>query len=536
MSLILILCLNQCLVEAVQPVERSIGRLQISIDPRMELLSTIQLLSSYPMLDRDSPYCKEISTHFESFSSQEAVSLTNSLLQNYGFSYDAPITFMLHLSQPPELELQIKFSDYLLKRSGEGNNLEQYRKSIKEFAKTSNFEDFWNSKIFFYNQILDMTIDDMGGKDLVKIMEDYYNETKESYNITISPAFRGGYGPKIPDENGKEKIYACLSTTNVKNEIPYLNNSELTGYVLHEFGHSFVNPLTEKYANRVTSVNKLFEPIKDVMSRQAYGRWDFCVNEHIVRAIVIRLYELHIDSLTAKALLSDELSKRFIYIEPLLEKLKDFEKQRDEKNITFTDFYPELLNMLDSLQKIEYWKQVDMNYKGPIRGVASGSNLAIIYPSQDLDTEALKIIQDYASLVYNTYAKSEESVLLADTIALKTDLSEYGIIAIGTIESNLFLKKHAHSFPFKIENETIYADKEYTDKNIKLLTGVPNPHNPEKGMAIYTALSNRTILDIDNIFYSGIDYVLFLNLDTILNSGFYNKNGKWTFEIQETNQ
>ena len=535
MSLILILCLNQGLVKAVQPVERSIGRLQISIDSRMELLSTIQLLSSYPMLDRDSPYCKEISTYFKPFSSQEAVSLTNNLLQNHGFSYDAPITFMLHLSQPPELELQIKFSDYLLKRSGEGNNLEQYRKSIKEFAKTSNFEDFWKSKISFYNQILDMTIEDMGGKDLVKIMEDYYNETKGSYNITISPAFRGGYGPKIPDEDGKEKIYACLSTTNIKNEIPYINNSELTGYVLHEFGHSFVNPLTEKYANRVTSVDKLFEPIREVMSKQAYGRWDYCVNEHIVRAVVIRLYELHIDSLITKSLLSDELSRRFIYIEPLLEKLKDFEKQRDEKNITFTDFYPELLNMLDSLQKIEYWKQVDMNYKGPIRSVVSESKLAIIYPTQDLDTEALKIIQDYASLVYKTYAKSEEDVLLADTTALKTDLSEYGIIAIGTIESNLFLKKHAHSFPFKIENETIYADKEYTDKDIKLLTGLPNPHNTEKGMAIYTALSNRTIQDIDNIFYSGIDYVLFLNLDTILNLGFYNKNGKWTFEIKNSN-
>ena len=205
-GVILILCLTQGLAKAAQPIERSVGKLQISIDPRMELLATVQLLSNYPVINRDLSYSKEILTYFEPFSSQEAVLLTNSLLQNHGFSYDAPVTFMLYLSQPPELEPQIKFSDYLLKRSGEGNNLERYRKSIKEFVETSNFEVFWNSKTSYYNQILDMTIADMGGKDLVKTMEDYFNETKESYNIVISPAFRGGYGPRISDADGREKI------------------------------------------------------------------------------------------------------------------------------------------------------------------------------------------------------------------------------------------------------------------------------------------------------------------------------------------
>ena len=530
--LILLGSFNQVLVYAqhIQPVERTIGKLHISIDPRIELLYTIQLLSNYPFVNRDTPYSKEILSRFESFSSLEAVKLTDSLWEKHGFSHDAPFTFTLHLSKSSELEINIKFSDYLLKRSGEEDNLEQYRKSIKHFAEISKFEVFWNSKMSFYNQILDMTIANMNEVDLVKTLEEYYNETQDCYNIIIlSSHGGGGYGPKITGVDGKDNIFALLSTTDIKDEIPYLSGSELTAYVLHEFGHSFVNPLTEKQADRVTSVDKLFEPIKEAMSKQAYGRWDFCLNEHIVRAIVIRLYELHIDPIRSKAILSYELSRRFIYIEPLLEKLKDFEKQRDEKNITFTDFYPELLNMLDSLQKIEYWKQVDMNFKGPIRGVATESKLAVIYPTNDLDTEALKKTQDYALLVFNTYAKSEESILLADTTALKTDLSEYGIISIGTIESNLFLKHYAHSFPFKVENKTIYADKEYTDKDIKLLTCVHNPHNPGKGMAIYTALSNSAIQDIDNIFYSGADYFLFLNLETIINSGFYNKNKKWTF-------
>jgi len=529
-SFILILCLNQGCIKAMQPVERSVGRLHISIDPRIELLSTIQLLSNYPVVNRDLPYSKDVFTYFEGFSSLEAVTLTNNLLQNYGFSYDAPVTFMLYLSQPIELEPKVMFSDYLLRRSGEGNNLEQYRKSIKAFAETSNFKDFWNNKIPFYNQILDLTIADMGGKDLVKAMEDYFNETQESYTIVIAPAFRGGYGPKIPDVDGKEHIYACLSTTNMKDNIPYLSGDNLLYYVWHEFGHSFVNPLTEKYAEKVTSLNQLYEPIRNWMSMQAYGSWETCVNEHIIRAIHIRLMELHIGSQQSKALLESDLKNRFIYIEHLIEKLKEFENQRDKNKITFSQYYPELLNVLDSLQKMEYWKQVKTNFSGPLNAVSMETKLAIIFPTQDPDAEALKIVQDYTQMIFSRFFEPRGSILLADTTALQTDLSEFGIVAYGAIESNLFLKQHASTFPFKIENQTIYADKEYTDKDIKFISCIPNPYNSEKGMSIYTALSNRAIEGINNVFHGGEDYILFLNRETVINKGFYNKDDeKWTF-------
>jgi len=530
-SLILILCLNQGLVKAIQPVERSVGRLKISIDPRMELLSTIQLLSSnYPIINRDLPHSKDIINYFSSFSLQEAVTSTDSLLQKFGFAFDAPVSFMLHLSQPTELEPQIKFSDYLLGRSGRGDNLEKYRKAIKQFAETSNFEIFWNSKIPFYNQILDMTIADMLEKDLIKAMEDYFKETKESYNIIIAPAFRGGYAPRITDADGKVHIYACLSTNRLKDDIPYLSGDNILYYVWHEFGHSFVNPLSEKHSDKVASSSMLLEPIKNQMARQAYANWETVVNEHIIRAVHVRLIELHIDFQQSQKQLDNEKSNNFIYIEPLVDKLKDFERQSNENQITFSEFYPELLNVLDNLLKIEYWKQFDLSFQGPIRNVFVG-RLSFVYPTQDLDTEALKIAQNYVIQFFNNNLPLGAGILLADTTALKTDLSEYLIMAFGTIESNLFLKEYASSFPFKIENQIIYADKEYVDKDIKFVSCVPNPHNPNHGMMIATALSNRAIQDIINLnlLGGGDDYILFLNSGTVISRGVYKKNGKWTF-------
>jgi hypothetical protein len=532
LGVVLLLCLNQCIAigAPIQPIERSIGKLRISIDPRIELLAAIHSLSvNQDLSNRNSPYSKEIISFFEAFSSQEAVKLTESLQQKYGFSYDAPVAFMLHLSQPVELEEKNKFSDYILKRSGEGENLEQYRKSIKQFAEISNFETFWNSKIPFYNQILDKTLANMGEIDLVKAMEDYFNETQENYNVIITPAFYGGKGAFVSGLNGKETFYATLETTDMQENIPYTSGNNILFYVWHEYGHFFVNPLTEKYANRMSSQDKLYEPIKTAMLKQAYGSWETCVNEHIIRAINIRMVELYSNAQQSKTLLNRELDNRFIYIEPLIEKLKEFEKQRDESHITFSEFYPELLNVLDSLQKVEYWKQINVNFGGTLNAVLTEEKTVWIYPTQDLDTEGLKIAQDYALQIFNTFAKPRGGILLADTTALKTNLSEYGIIAYGTIESNLFLKQYASTFPFKIENQTIYADKEYKDKDIKFISCVPNPQNPEKGMSIYTALSNKNIQGINNVFHGPEDYVVFINRETVISKGFYKKNEKWTF-------
>ena len=541
LSVILLLYLNQFTINGatIKPIERKVGKLQISIDPRMEILSTIQLLSNYPQINRDAAYSQDIIKYFNRFSSQKAVILTDKLLQSedYAFSNDAPVAFILHLSQPSELNRQIKYSDYLLERSGRENDLEQYREAIKHFAEISDFEKFWNSKIPFYNKILDLTIAEIGEKNLIKVLDDYYNETQESYNIIISPSFKGNYSAKIPANNGKNNVYACLSTTNTKDNIPYLDLNNLRYYVWHEFGHSFVNPVVEKYADKLASSNKLFEPIKNNMSKQNYIDWETCVKEHIIRAIHIRLAELNVGSQSSKALLNNDIRRSFIYIEPLIEKLKEFENQRNKNNITFSKFYPELLNVLDSLQRIEYWKQErNTKFIGPINDVFIDiinvkwrDNLTVIYPTSDSDPEALKIAQDYSKEIFNSYFKPRGGVFMADTTALKTDLSKSGIVAYGTIESNLFLKKYASTFPFRVENKTIYTNKEYNNKNIKFITSVPNPLNPQKGMVIYTALSNKYIQGINDVYYGNEDYIMFMSRETVINRGYYKKDDKWTY-------
>ena len=520
---------NYLQAQTIEPVEQTVGKLHISVDPKMELLSTIQLLAKYQFINRKIDYSNEISSHFADFSKYEAVTLTDELLNNHGFAYDAPVNLMLYLSQIPELKQQSNYSDYLIKRAGGKKNLENYRVAISDFSKEANFKEFWDSQKEFYQQIIDLTVQEVGNQDLVKVIEDYFNETQNSYNIILSPSFHGGYGPRMPAENGKYDIYSCMTTTNEKNGIPYVNLEYLKYYVWHEFGHSFVNPLTEKYLKKIASSKKLFEPISQTMDKMAYGTWNHCVNEHIIRAINVRLYEQNIGEKEAKRLLNSELSQKFIYIEPIIEKLKEFEFQRDNKNITFSDFYPQFVLLFDSLVKVEYWKSVSIPFMGPINAVAEESKRAWIYPTNDEDIAALKIAQDYVSAIYNRFKKKDD-LLLADTAALNMSLSDYGITAYGTIESNLFLTKYKSSFPFKIEDNTLYADDEYDYKNLRFITCLPSPLNPERGMSIYTAFSNENIRGINSIFHGWQDYIICTDPETVLGQGYYNKTNEWKFE------
>jgi hypothetical protein len=94
------------------------------------------------------------------------------------------------------------------------------------------------------------------------------------------------------------------------------------------------------------------------MNQQACSSWKECINEHIVRAINIRIHQLNWDSTLWQKMLNEEKANQFIYIEPILNKLKEFETARDKSHIAFAEFYPQILDMFDSL-KTENQKGVE---------------------------------------------------------------------------------------------------------------------------------------------------------------------------------
>ena len=66
---------------------------------------------------------------------------------------------------------------------------------------------------------------------------------------------------------------------------------------------------------------ELDQPVED----HSYGTWESAVNEHIVRALTARHASSHISASAGAEELQRDKDKRFLYLDALIERLKQYE-------------------------------------------------------------------------------------------------------------------------------------------------------------------------------------------------------------------
>jgi hypothetical protein len=340
---------------SLEPISRNINGINMMIDPRIELLAAVQAIGGYDerfdlITNENFAYKNDMKTYFYSFSKHEAVKTFDSMSSG-SFCYDAPPTAMLYLSNPLNLTVKQDFSSYLKNRVGEVS-LNKFAGQLKNFAIDTKFDDFYNSRKDFYKKVIDKNAELMGNSRYIDNLEQYYGMKQNSYNIILSPMFHnGGYGPKVENKDGSYDVYSIQGPAGVKDNIPMFGNEGGFRYIaLHEFSHSFINDLTEKNKAEVTKYSKLYEPMKEKMTKQAYTTWESCVNEHIVRAVVLRLTYIHSGKEAYDKLMDFENGNGFSYVPSFAMRLEEYEKNRD-KYKSFNEFYPELIKVLEKLSE-----------------------------------------------------------------------------------------------------------------------------------------------------------------------------------------
>lgn len=339
--------------EDLKPVSHNINGINMMIDPRIELLAVVQAVGTYDeqydlITNEDFNYKKEIMKGFSKFSNHEAVKVFNNMSRE-NFSYDAPPTAMLYLSNPLSLKVNQDFTDYLKSRGGE-EKLNKFALEIRNFAIDTKFHEFFNKQKKFYNSVIEENAKVMGNTNYIDQLEQYYGMKQNSYNIILSPMFHsGGFGPRVKSENGEYDVYSIQGPSSVKDNIPIFGDEDGFRYIaLHEFSHSFINPLTEENIDEVNKYSELYKPISEKMNKQAYNSWENCAYEHIVRSVVARLIFIHSGSENYETIVAYEKDRGFLYIDELTKKLEEYEKNRDRYK-SFKDFFPELVKVFKEL-------------------------------------------------------------------------------------------------------------------------------------------------------------------------------------------
>jgi hypothetical protein len=519
--------------------------LRIFIDPRIELLAAVQLLSGYGerygLITRyDFPYKDDVIKYFSPYKNRSAVKLFEEMSAD-GFSYDAPPTVMLYLSEPPALDLQQPFTDYLKQRAGGEKKLDQLISSLRDFANETEFMAFFKANKKIYQQVVSSVQGKIGSIDYVQTLQDYYGMKQNSFNIILAPLFVGGFGPRIERPDGTYDIYNICGPLEAKKGLPIFGSTESLRHIAwHEFSHSFVNPTTEKFSKEVANYQSLYEPISERMKQQAYPDWQTCVNEHIVRAVTTRLAYREISKDAGDRALQNEKGRGFAYAEPLCKKLEQYENQRD-KYPTFVDFYSELIKTFKALAEDDLDNDFySIPFKGTINAVMlDRSAVVLIVPTNQKDKRIQNEIQSYVEEIKYKFFKN--SLILTDREALQKDLSNNSIVAYGTPDGNLFIAEHLAGMPVKIESDKIVADKIYKGTNLRFISAWPNPWNPDKGMVFYTAQQPEDIPNINSVFHGPTDYVIARGTQVLKSENYNKKNGTWSLNhvdeviVTETN-
>ncbi len=509
-------------------------RLNVVVDARLELLAVVQLLSNYGerlgLITRyDFPYKRDVVEYFSPYKNHRAVQLFAEMSKS-GFSFDAPPAAMLYLSDPPDLNAQLPFTDYLSRRAGGQKRLSQFVTCLRDFANQTKFMEFYKSHQGVYQQIVTNAWMKMESVDYIGTLESYYGMKHHSYNIILVPLFVGGYGHRVERADGACDIYDICGPMNIEDNLPVFGTAEsFRDLAWHEFGHSFIVPTMNKIHSDIAKYSSLYEPISDKMKKQAYANWEICVNEHLVRAVAARLAYHQIGKEAAEKTLIYERTRGFFYVEALCKQLEKYENERN-KYRTFADFSPELIDVFKELSEKKLGSEFySVPFTGTINAVVSDNKaVVLIVPTNENNKTIQDKIHAYITAIRDKFFK--DSPILTDKEALKKDLSGNSLVVYGTPAGNIWLSKHITELPVRIASDQITAETAYPGEHLRFISAWPNPQNPKKGIVLYTAQQAEDVMDINSVFHGPTDYVIAKGKE-ILKSADYNRQSQpWTFK------
>ena len=171
-----------------------------------------------------------------------------------------------------------------------------------------------------------------------------------AFNLIVAVGNGGSnYGPRLVHDDGREEFLALIGIWQCDSDGMPTFDAGFTPTVIHEFSHSFVNPLVYSHRDALEeSCTAIFAATADAMRSQAYGNWETLAYESLVRAVVVKHILDHVGADAAAKDLAEQEKSSFIVVEALVAALNDYAEHRDEYT-TLDDFFPRIVECFDSV-------------------------------------------------------------------------------------------------------------------------------------------------------------------------------------------
>jgi len=335
--------------QKLAPVTAICNRINVTIDPRIELMAIVQYLSEYRnnMTSIHILYRHAVERHFEDYSGHKAVKLYEDL-GPMGFANHVPAAFALSLTEEFDLDKSVQLPEELLLLGEE--KLQEFAAALKDFSAKSDFPDFFSSQREFYSQSVEEIVANIGEHDFISESQAYFGSKYDSYSIHPVILYRNGahYAVQL-DRGSRVDAYNIIPPVrrSGNTQMAYVDEGIFRSWQRHDYNLSYTKRVSESFRGDIMQFELLYFPLRDETLRQNSRTWYSFANEHIARAVTVRMAYADNEEAGDRAL-AEELRLGFVYIEPILKKLVEYENNRDEYP-DMTSFYPELLKAFQGL-------------------------------------------------------------------------------------------------------------------------------------------------------------------------------------------
>jgi hypothetical protein len=322
------------------------------------------------MFDTKIDYYKEVKEYFKPYLSHPALDTINKYITDLKYSEDAKISLFSNQSYYYYYALKMNACAYEFDKNGKIKN----NQIVKEFAKgwysfdpmkdVKLFEDFSkksNFRVFYKNHktYYDSLIATYNQLNPISKMQNWLDKKfgfgYGSYVVYFSPFISGAHSTQSFESNNFNQSFMFIAKAEMdKDYSPVMNELIESRVVFTEIDHNYVNPISDKYLERI---NKSFSNREKWAKGEVTSLYKvpyMVFNEYMTFAV----YSLYVQDNYSK----DDLIEYLPKLENQMEESRGFinfkkfnrkllEKYEENKNIKMTDLYDYILNWADNENK-----------------------------------------------------------------------------------------------------------------------------------------------------------------------------------------
>lgn len=304
----------------MSPVEASAPpddvEIVVAVDPRVELFSVLERLAGRPEYNAAStPYALAVDERFGPFRDDPAVQTLTELIATNGIGYDAAMTLAVHLDRDMTQLVPSQPLDPLpagVDPRWEGVDLDGLLDEVAAFAAASRFDEFVDSQQDYIDDVAGSFEELVSTRPIGTWLDGIFGRPAGG-PLTVVPGLLTGqmsYGVRNDGEGAVYAVMALESPDDAGVPTPGLLTEE---YLVHEFLHSYVNPVIHDAIDRFDGDAPLLDEAAPVMAEQAYVTREVVVQESIVRALTLLYLRTEVGQEAANESFAGQVERGFVW-------------------------------------------------------------------------------------------------------------------------------------------------------------------------------------------------------------------------------